>query len=364
LHTTLDIPSLSAGTNSWLNIQPLLRHSFLHVSEHVVHLNETVGRQAREIAFLHEQNAANVKSMSEHFGAAMRNVEEKHDRQMEDMKALVFTLERKVKEMEGSSEMREVALRASINEIACKHDSGSTSSTILADRIVKLESNILGVSMRMDGLSDVVDGHLFNRKDGGRGSSSGASSSTNDNKNVLQLISDVSKIRDELSFKCDGALIKNVLENKANKQSVADALHSKANKKTVAKELTEIKTFINTQFGNLKKQVNSVQTTNGLPVSKISSTLMTVAKEVREGVAESKDMMQSLEQRLERVEKANHVGGISSNAGGNGGGGYGMGEMGYGVGGAVQEQNNILRNSVNELENRIQEIKMSVGGFK
>ena len=35
LHDALDVPSLTAGSNSWLNIQPLLRHSFLHVYENI-----------------------------------------------------------------------------------------------------------------------------------------------------------------------------------------------------------------------------------------------------------------------------------------------------------------------------------------
>ena len=99
---------------------------------------------------------------------------------------------------------------------------------------------------------------------------------------------------------------------------------------------------------------------------------MAVAKEVRDGVGESREAMNMLEGRINNLENA--TGGVP------GGAGWGMGEMGYrhraapsaadvrgssrGGNGDENENVNVLRNSVGELESRIDEMRKSVGGYK
>ena len=105
---------------------------------------------------------------------------------------------------------------------------------------------------------------------------------------------------------------------------------------------------------------------------------MAVAKEVRDGVGESREAMNMLEGRINNLENA--TGGVP------GGAGWGMGEMGYrhraapsaadvrgssrgGNGDENENENenenvNVLRNSVGELESRIDEMRKSVGGYK
>jgi len=110
--------------------------------------------------------------------------------------------------------------------------------TPITNKIVRLESQFIALSKRIDGLGNSFDNHLFSKKsklteqidkDAIEGGTHAHNSSNMHN--------DIKMIRDELSYKCDGAFVKSTLEAKANKQSVADALHKKANKATVTKEM-------------------------------------------------------------------------------------------------------------------------------
>jgi hypothetical protein len=86
---------------------------------------------------------------------------------------------------------------------------------------------------------------------------------------------------------------------------------------------------------------------------------MQVAKEVRDGVGESRSMLAKLEARVEAVERGGRPG--------RNGGGWGVGEMGYADSQATvpqhqhqqQQQENVqvLRNSVQELEFKLKELK-------
>lgn len=143
----------------------------------------------------------------------------------------------------------------------------------------------------------------------------------------MTIMADMARIRDELSFKCDGAFLKNCLEGKANKQSVADALHNKANKKTVARENAEIKELIKKQVAVIKGHIEEAYREKGVPVERISKGLVEVAREVREGVEESRRIFRVLEERVDKMEGGSSVhygaravagGGGSSTAGGRG----------------------------------------------
>lgn len=85
--------------------------------------------------------------------------------------------------------------------------------TPITGKIVKLESHFIAISKRIDALSNSFDNHLFSRKsrereevdkeaiEGGTGSS-------------VNIRNELKMIRDELSFKCDGAFVKGTLEGK------------------------------------------------------------------------------------------------------------------------------------------------------
>ena len=88
-------------------------------------------------------------------------------------------------------------------------------------------------------------------------------------------------------------------------------------------------------------------------MKKISSVLVTVAKEVREGVGEGKERMAKLEGRVERLERGKE---------GGGGGGEGMG--GGGLGGGLGEQENInsIMNTIQALEGQLRSARGGGGG--
>ena len=183
---------------------------------------------------------------------------------MEEMRQSLWRVEKLVENGERDRSVAEVKIRESLGQLDSKVRSGGVEGMKpVTDKVLQMDSNHLGLSMRLDGLAEVVDKHLFKSK-GRAGERPGADV---DNKNVLQLISDVGKIRDELAFKCDGAFVKTTLDGKANKQSVADALHGKANKKTIARELAEMKGLLIGELKKVRVQIDSVGSTNGLPVS-------------------------------------------------------------------------------------------------
>ena len=89
----------------------------------------------------------------------------------------------------------------------------------------------------------------------------------------------------------------------ANKQSVADALHKKSNKISVAKEIGGLKSLISQSVRDLKTQIESKNNMNNLPIETISTALTAIAKEVRQGVIDSKRGFADLDQRVFDVEQ-------------------------------------------------------------
>jgi hypothetical protein len=300
------VPSLTSGSHSWLNIQPLLRHSFLHLYNHTAALEERAALQSRESGELREACGRNAGEMARYAAGLVEGERRAREAEVAALGERVRELEGRLAASERAREKDKAEVWAKFGELEAAVRAGGGGGGRLGpggEGHVKVEGEGLGVSMRLDGPAEVsggggeeggggggeeggeaaltlpgfpaqlVDKHLFPSSSCSTSSAPPRVPEASPNAHLMTVMSDVGKIRDELSFKCDGAFVKSVLEGKANKQSVADALHAKANKRSVAREVEEIRGLVRSVGGKLQRQIEEVAGGKAMPVGKISSTV-------------------------------------------------------------------------------------------
>ncbi|GMH95795.1 hypothetical protein TL16_g13232 [Triparma laevis f. inornata] len=307
----MDVPSLTTGSNSWLNIQPLLRHSFLHMYENIKWAEE---RDAQLKARLEkvERGGADAENRSRaHFKSMIDTDKASVQSDMESLRLTVARLEKKIDDMDREGRERERELKQEYEDklrVAARTggDPVSGVTSTLASKIVNLEGTMLALSKRLDSLADNFDKHVFKTKTGVSNRSAGVGAHTFKNTTASSdfnvLMSDMNRVREELAFKCDGSFVKSSMDGKANKQSVADALHLKANKKTVQREMDRVDEKLKVEVKLLKDKMSELYKATQMPVGKITLALKEVAREVREGVRDSRDSLRMMNGRIENLE--------------------------------------------------------------
>mmetsp|Transcript_21158 Transcript_21158/g.42186 ORF Transcript_21158/g.42186 Transcript_21158/m.42186 type:complete len:372 (+) Transcript_21158:118-1233(+) len=295
LSAALDVPSLRTGTSTWSNIQPLLRHAFLTLYDNVASTAKGLEDWDVKVEEMERRGKRDGEDVKAYVKQAL---EASEARWKEEVTSLKLEVVRLTKDLESERRARASdlqRLRAELeSEMGRERQSGNDLQGSVVKKIVGVESTVMALSERLDGVAGEVDKISFPRRNSG--------GIQNHNPDVNVVMMDLNRIRKDLSFKCDGSFVKTSLEAKANKQSVADALHSKANKRTVTREFLRLEEKLTGEVKLLKEKINSAYTASSLPVGKITLALKQVANEVREGVRDSRDGLEAMTRRIDSIE--------------------------------------------------------------